>query len=90
MAESTQAAVDGKGFSLPKWPRGPFTVSLLRDHMMFEGAKVSRQLLHFGWDFRGVQEKGLMLSTLKGGANTFREGGSKHTHILTRFCRPSC
>lgn len=41
---------------------------------MFEGVKVSRQLLLFGWDFRGVQEQGPMLSALKGGANTSREG----------------
>lgn len=45
-------------------------MSLLWDHMMFEGVKVSRQLLLFGWDFRGVQEQGPMLSALKGGANT--------------------
>lgn len=41
---------------------------------MFEGVKVSRQLLLFGWDFLGVQEQGPMLSALKGGANTSREG----------------
>lgn len=44
---------------------------------MFEGVKVSRQLLLFGWDFRGVQEQGPMLSALKGGANTSREGKKK-------------
>ncbi|TNN82412.1 Adenosine kinase [Liparis tanakae] len=33
--------------------------------MMFEGVKVSRQLLLFGWDFRGVREQGPMLSALK-------------------------
>lgn len=42
---------------------------------MFEGVKVSRQLLLFGWDFRGVQEQGPMLSALKGGANTSSKGG---------------
>lgn len=52
-------------------------MSLLRDHMMFEGVKVSRQLLLFGWDFRGVQEQGPMLSALKGGANTSSEGEKK-------------
>lgn len=46
---------------------------------MFEGVKVSRQLLLFGWDFRGVQEQGPMLSALKGGANTSSKGGGgKH------------
>lgn len=42
---------------------------------MFEGVKVSRQLLLFGWDFQGVQEQGPMLSALKGGANTSRKEG---------------
>lgn len=50
-------------------------MSPLWDHMMFEGVKVSRQLLLFGWDFQGVQEQGPMLSALKGGANTSRKGG---------------
>lgn len=43
-------------------------MSLLWDHMMFEGVKVPRQLLLFGWDFQGVRERGApMLSALKGG-----------------------
>lgn len=44
-------------------------------HDFFEGVKVSRQLLLFGWDFQGVQEQGPMLFALKGGANTSRKGG---------------
>lgn len=51
-------------------------MSPLWDHMIFfEGVKVSRQLLLFGWDFQGVQEQGPMLFALKGGANTSRKGG---------------
>lgn len=44
---------------------------------MFEGVKVSRQLLLFGWDFQGIQDQGPMLSALKGGANTSRKGKKK-------------
>lgn len=50
---------------------------------MFEGVKVSRQLLLFGWDFQGIQEQGPMLSALKGGANT--SGEKKKAEIL-RSC----
>ena len=50
-----QTAVDGKGFSHPKWLRGPFTVSLLWDHMMSEGVKVSRQLVLVGWGLGGLR-----------------------------------
>lgn len=46
-------------------------------HDFFEGVKVSRQLLLFGWDFQGVQEQGPMLFALKGGANTSRKGGGE-------------
>lgn len=52
---------------------------------MFEGVKVSRQLLLFGWDFRGIQEQGPMLSALKGGANTSRKKKKRRAEIL-RSC----
>lgn len=61
-------------------------VSLLWDHMMFEGVKVSRQLLLFGWDFQGIQEQGPMLSALKGGANTSRRKKKKKLKPSEAVC----
>lgn len=61
-------------------------VSLLWDHMMFEGVKVSRQLLLFGWDFQGIQEQGPMLSALKGGANTSRRKKKKKSLNPRKLC----
>lgn len=80
-------AAGGGGGCLPKWLRGPFTVSPLWDHMMFAGCKGLQAAAPFFFFFfvggifkASERQRGApsgRLSALRGGAKYFEEGGRR-------------